>query len=395
MRRRAIGSDAVSIRPFRKLPTRGFSAIVSVHCRIYTILFGSSDAVLRVFGFCVGGLLVGAFWINSRLFHSRVPLVGLGLLSLNTTFFVWGTTIRGYGLGSALIVLTFGCVQAVSFSLRLRDAAPGRCWLVCLVFKFSSTTGILLLAIVASAAIVFLFQHSFKDFLVVSAICVAVLGSLLAYVPAYARARDWNILVRGAPTLYSLWKHCEVALGNPGYSIPALWYSVAIGLAGVLIFRTYKNQGGQAVPHRDLIWFAVIVSGLSITGCYLFLRVLSYTTSASYCVALICLITAALDLMASSLCTATWLRLVRLGFGLAALIASPFADWSAITERQTNVDVAARTVASRAASDDLIVVVPCQFGIPFNRYYRGSARWLTIPNITTTGSTATISSKQK
>ena len=91
---------------------------------------------------------------------------------------------------------------------------------------------------------------------------MAVLGSLLAYVPAYARARDWNILVRGAPSLYSLWKHCEVALGNPGYSIPALWYSVAIGLAGVFIFRTYKNQGGQPVPHRELIWFAVIVSGL-------------------------------------------------------------------------------------------------------------------------------------
>src|SRR5438045_3249055 len=54
--------------------------------RIYTILFGSSDTVLRVLGFCIGGLLVGAFWINSRLFRSGVPLVGLGLLSLNTTF---------------------------------------------------------------------------------------------------------------------------------------------------------------------------------------------------------------------------------------------------------------------------------------------------------------------
>ena len=348
--------------------------------RIYTILFGSSDTVLRVFGFCVGGLLVGAFWINSRLFCSGVPLVWLGLLSLNTTFFVWGTTIRGYGLGSALIVLTFGCVGSLLLASTPRRGA----WAM-LVSMFGVQVllynSILLLAIVASAAIVFLFRRRFKDFLVVSAICVAVLGSLLAYVPVYARARDWNILVRGAPTLYSLWKHCEVALGNPGYSIPALWYSVAIGLAGVLIFRTYKNQGGQPVPHRELIWFAVIVSGLSITGCYLFLRVLSYTTSAWYYLALICLITAALDLMASSLCTATWLRLVKLGFGSAALIAAPFADWSAITERQTNVDVAARTVAAQAASGDLIVVVPCQFGIPFNRYYRGSARWLTIPNI--------------
>jgi hypothetical protein len=348
--------------------------------RIYTILFGSSDTVLRVLGFCVGGFLVGAFWINSRLFRSGVPLVGLGLLSLNTTFFVWGTTIRGYGLGSALIVLIFGCVGSL-----LLAPTPRRRATAMLVSLFGVQVliynSILLMAIVASAAIIFLFRRRFKDFLVVSAICVPVFGSLLAYVPAYARARDWNILVRGAPTLYSLWKHCEVALGNPGYSIPALWYSIVLGLAGVFIFRTYKNHRGQPVPHRELVWFAVIVSGSSITGCYLFLRVLSYTTSAWYYLALICLIAAALDLMASSLCTSTWLRLIKLGFGSAALIAAPFADWSAITERQTNVDIAARTVAARAAPGDLIIVTPWQLGIPFQRYYCGAAPWMTIPSI--------------
>jgi hypothetical protein len=303
----------------RNFQHEAFPPLFPFIIRIYTILFGSSDTVLRLFGLCVGGLLVGAFWINSRLFRSGVPLVGLGLLSLNTTFFVWGTTIRGYGLGSALIVLTFGCVGSL-----LLASTPRRSVTAMLVSLFGVQVllynSILLMAIVASAVIIFLFRRSLKHVLVVSAIGGVVLGSLLAYVPAYARARDWNILVRGAPSHYSLWKHCEVALGNPGYSIPALWYSVAIGLAGVFIFRIYKNQGGEPVPHRELIWFAVIVSGLSITGCYLFLRVLSYTTSAWYYLALICLIAAALDLMASSLCTATWLRLVRLGFASAALI---------------------------------------------------------------------------
>jgi hypothetical protein len=348
--------------------------------RIYTALFGSSDTVLRVFGFCVGCLLAGAFWINSRLFRSGVPLVGLGLLSFNTTFFVWGTTIRGYGLGSALIVLMFGCVG----SLLLRST-PKRCvtaMLVCLfgvqVLLYSS---ILLIAIVASAAVVFLLRRCLRDALVISTICAVVLSSLLVYVPAYSRARDWNILVRGAPTPYSLWKHWEVALGNPDYSIPALWYSIAIGLIGILVFRIYKNRGGQLVPHRELIWFALIVSGLSIASCYLFLQVLSYTTRDWYYLALICLIAAALDLVGSSLCTATWLRMVRLGLGLAAIIAAPFADWSAIVERQTDIDIAARTVAGRAATDDLIVVTPWQFGIAFQRYYRGTAPWITIPNI--------------
>src|SRR5438105_10104205 len=202
--------------------------------RIYTALFGSTDTALRVFGFCVGCLLVGASWINSRLFRSGVPLVGLGLLSLNTTFFVWGTTIRGYGLGSALIVLMFGCVGSL-----LLASTPKRCIIAMLVCLFGVQVllynSILLMAIVASAAVLFLFRSRLKDVLVICAICAVVLGSLLAYVPAYLRARDWNILVRGSPTFYSLWKHLEVALGNPAYSIPALWYCIAIGLAGVLI----------------------------------------------------------------------------------------------------------------------------------------------------------------
>jgi hypothetical protein len=241
---------------------------------------------------------------------------------------------------------------------------------------------ILLMAIAASAAAVLLFRRRLKHALVVSAICLVALSSLLAYAPPYLRARDWNILVRGKPTQYSLWKHWEVALGNPGYSVPAFWYFIAIAAAGALIFRIYRKRTGQPLPRPDVISFAVIVCGLGIIGYYLFLRVLSYTTSAWYYLAMTCLIAVALDLIVSSLCQAIWSRLTRLGFALAALITAPFADWSAITERQTNVDVAARAVAAQAAPSDLIVVVPWQFGIPFNRYYRGSAPWMTIPNIT-------------
>jgi hypothetical protein len=364
----------------RNFQHEAFPPFFPLIVRIYTILFGSSDTVLRIFGFCVGCLVISAFWINSRLFRTDVPLIGLALMSLNTTFFVWGTTIRGYGLGSALIVLMFGCLGSV-----LIASNSGRCITAILVCMAGVQTllynSVLLTAIAASAALVLLFQRHLRRVLVVSTICAVALFSLLPYVPAYSRARDWNILVRGTPTLYSLWKHSEVALGNPAYSIPAIWYTIAIGLAGVLIFRIQRARGRRAIPQRELVWFALAVCGLSVIGYYVFLRVLSYTTSAWHYLALICVLAAALDLIASNLCTANWLRLVRLGFGAISLIVAPFADWSAITERQTNVDLVAQAVTARAAPSDLIVVVPWPFGIPFQRYYRGAARWITIPSI--------------
>ena len=131
----------------------------------------------------------------------------------------------------------------------------------------------------------------------------------------------------------------------------------------------------------DLIWYGLLASALSLAGCYAFLRVLSYTTSNWYYLAFTCVVAAALDLIASALCTTDWLRFARLGIAAVILIAAPFADWFAIGERQTNVDLAAKTAGERANANDLVVVVPWQFGIPFSRYYRGTARWITIPNI--------------
>src|SRR5437879_549935 len=251
----------------RNFQHEAFPPLFPLIVRIYAIVFGSSDAVLRIFGFCVGCLLISAFWINSRLFRTNVPLVGLGLMSLNTTFFVWGTTMRGYGLGSALIVLMFGCIAdlLLASNPRRNIIAMFACLLGVQVLLYNS---VLLIALTASAVVICLFQRRFKHALVIFAISAIALLSLLPYVPAYLRARDWNILVRGWPTSYSLWKHFEVALGNPGYSIPAVWYAIAVGLAGVFIFRIYKAGDPKFDTQQQLIWFAIGVCMLSLAGCY-------------------------------------------------------------------------------------------------------------------------------
>ena len=364
----------------RNFQHEAFPPLFPLIVRGYTFLFGSTDVAFRVFGFIVGCFLIGAFWINARLTRSNVPLLGLALTSLNTTFFVWGTTVRGYGLGSALIVLVFGCIGSLIIAANRQRVVLTT--LTCLfAVQILLYNSVLLLAIGGAAVVTLLVQRRFKQALVVIAICSVAVLLLLPYVPAYLRARDWNILVRGWPTSYSLWKHFEVALGNPGYSIPALWYVIAIGLIGVFIFRLYRNRVRQSDQPAQLVWFAIFACAFALFGCYAFLRILSYTTSNWYYLAFVCVVAAVLDLIASVLCTTDWLRLLRIGIGVAAFIAAPFADWSAITERQTNVDLAAQIVTQRAGANDLALVAPWPFGIPFNHYYHGAARWMTIPNI--------------
>ena len=364
----------------RNFQHEAFPPLFPLIIRGYTFVFGSTDAALRVFGFVIGCLLIAAFWINARLIRGDVPLVALALTALNTTFLVWGTTIRGYGLGSALVVLVFGCIGSL-----LVGAKPQQVVATALIALFAVQVllynSVLLLAIGGAAVLILFFQRRFKQALLVASICGVALLFLLPYVPSYLRARDWNILVRGWPTSYSLWKHFEVALGNPGYSIPALWYCIALGLSGVLVFQLVRNREGQSADQTNLVWFAIFACALALFGCYAFLRILSYTTSNWYYLAFICVGAAALDLIASVLCTSTSLRWIRLVIAAGAMIAAPVADWDAITERHTNVDLAAQVVSERVGADDLVVVVPWQFGIPFNRYYHGSARWMTVPRI--------------
>src|SRR5205823_1255094 len=71
----------------------------------------------------------------------------------------------------------------------------------------------------------------------------------------------------------------------------------------------------------------------------------------------------------------------RVALTMAALLVMPFASWQLLTQRQTNIDIIAHKLEQEAGPNDLIVVIPWSVGISFNWYYHGTARWLTLPNI--------------
>ena len=73
------------------------------------------------------------------------------------------------------------------------------------------------------------------------------------------------------------------------------------------------------------------------------------------------------------------MRMVRLAAVVVALAVLPAASWGQISLRQTNVDLVARQLEERAQPNDLVVVNPWMLGVSFNRYYHGSAKWVTNP----------------
>ena len=74
---------------------------------------GGTDFAFRCLGFLIALALLGAVWLNARVLRSSLPLVSLGLLAGNLTLVRWGDSLRAYGLGCALILLTLALVWSL------------------------------------------------------------------------------------------------------------------------------------------------------------------------------------------------------------------------------------------------------------------------------------------
>jgi len=96
----------------RWFPHEGFPLLFLLLLRGYAAALGTGDAALRLFGFGVGVLLLGAIWFQALATQRRVPLIALALLGFHPVLFLWGDSVRGYGIGAALILITFALLAA-------------------------------------------------------------------------------------------------------------------------------------------------------------------------------------------------------------------------------------------------------------------------------------------
>src|SRR5207247_6710490 len=71
---------------------------------------GNTDPFLRVLGLYVGLFLLLAFWLASWTMRNGAPLLAVTLAGLNVTMVRAGDSLRGYGLGSALVVLALAVI---------------------------------------------------------------------------------------------------------------------------------------------------------------------------------------------------------------------------------------------------------------------------------------------
>jgi hypothetical protein len=336
--------------------------------RGYVAIAGNTDASLRIFGVLVGlGLLLAGWWSARRL-RDDVPLVFLTLAVLNPAFLIWGTTIRGYGLGSVMAVLAFAATANFLRQNKTRDAVLMALAFVAAVQCLVSNTA-LVFAISLGAMSICWWRGERRSALIVGGALGLAALSFLPYLTTYSKT-GWRVVLQTNASLAALLSVFCDSLGANKPLTAVAWIFFTL-LAAILMFR----NGNRPI----LSVYSALVGLFAFAGICSFLKLLSYIPQQWYFVPLVCVLAATLDLIVSAAALSTALRAVRLVLCIAAAGVMCWSSWPALTARQTNVDLVANWLGQNARANDLLIVNPWFAGVSFNRYYRGTAPWITVP----------------
>src|SRR2546423_3995402 len=215
---------------------------------------GNTDPGLRVLGLCVGLFSLAAFWFASWTMRSGAPLLAVTLAGLNVTMVRAGDSLRGYGLGSALAVLTLAVVWRLTSRPSL---AAFSCAVAVAVLSVQSLyqNAFLVFAACCGGFMLCAVERRWRDTLPIFAVGAAAAVSLLPYIPLIARAHWYAIYKTGFRFSYGGQQLSE-ATGSTLTGFTWVWVVLCIGALAAAIFVSFWRRDRLPEHVRGLILFA-------------------------------------------------------------------------------------------------------------------------------------------
>ncbi|MGA9453214.1 MAG: hypothetical protein WBW41_17935 [Verrucomicrobiia bacterium] len=344
---------------------------------------GQSDLGLRVLGMLIGIGVPAAIWAAAWTAR-RPPLLSLALVGLNSLVIFYSDSLRGYGLGCVFIMLAAGAAWAF---LKKPTWARAGILAVAAILSVQALyqNAVLLAAIGLGAWVVCWRRKNVRGAMKISLAGLSAAVSLLPY---------WSNLstLPNASTSLRMGFYPEIAYRNlasiVAFPLPqyvCVWGFIALAVVGFGAAAIWRvGQAQSAVPANgvlpdDLPLFAAATLLAALVGFTGFLWYAALPTQPWYFLPLVALLAVCFDFGVPVVSLPGLLRAALFGLVAAtALIAAPFAQRD-LNWHFTNVDRLARQVAGEAAPQDFIIVTPWFCGLTFERYFKSSTPWQTLP----------------
>jgi hypothetical protein len=339
---------------------------------------GGTDFDLRIYGFIVGLLILGAVWFNGWALTRSVPLISLGLLAVNVAVVRWGDSLRAYGTGSVLMLLT------VALMWRFVASPNRNRWLLAALAAFFSVqclfqNAFLLLAVCIAGGAVCLRRKDIKNLVAVLAIGFFAAISMIPYFRIIRESEDWSVVSQTGFMPGVVWQNLSEALAGAAPWLKWLWIGPAIGVvfqwAKIIGRREPVNENSNA----SVVLYAATALIAGALSFFVYLRLAALPTEVWYYLPLITFLSVCIDAaLAGVLPRFPIWRLLFLGTIVTVAFPKTF---ELAQYRQTDMDLVAEALRQRATPNDLIILNPWYYGISFERYFNGKTPWLTVPDL--------------
>ncbi|TAL04596.1 MAG: hypothetical protein EPO07_04900 [Verrucomicrobia bacterium] len=339
---------------------------------------GASDLRLRVFGFAVGLGILFALWLNARLLKTGVPLLPLGLVAMNLAVVRWGDSLRGYGLGCVLMLVSVGLVWRLSQCMtpaRFALAAVAGILSVQCLYQNAFLFG----AACVGGCVVCLRRREMRNGLIVLAAGVPAALSLLPYLRPLQRAQDWWVVEKTGFSEDRLLQTLGDAAGagNPWMNWVWLGLLFLVAVVGLAMLKSSREDTLEVSGEVRVFGAVMLLTGLAGFG--VFIQLAQLPTQTWYWLPLLAFGGMCFECV---LCHGSRnVRVARLLLIIAIALGTFQTNLRFAGCRQTNMDRIAEHLAKRVGPADLIVVHPWYLSVSFNRYYHGPAKWRTLPPI--------------
>lgn len=367
---------------WKNLQYESFPILWLLIVRAFANLFGPmNDAAFRVLGFSIGIGLVSILWFFVRSLRQSYPLLSLALFALSPSVIIWGDSLRAYGLGIVLALLTGALLWRFVQNpdgLRFVTATLAAIASVQVLF-FDST---ILMAFCAGGITVCAIRRAWKTAALVLAIGGLAAASLVPYARDITDKQDWSGLVEVADyDLLQFFFRINDTISPAGAWALFVWLGLFVisVFAGARIFRLRRINGSSEHQFAVIVYsYVALIFGT--VGMFLFLKVLGYRTAPWYYLPLLAVVSVCIDVLFSCQIKTKNARVARL-IGVIAIATATLFSGGAARMRLTNVDLVATRLRALALPKDLVLVSRWVNAISFSRYYRGQAPWITVPRI--------------
>jgi hypothetical protein len=362
---------------WQKLPHDSFPFLVPLAVRAWSAVgLGNTDLGLRVLGLLAGLFLLLAFWVISWTMRNGTPLLAVTLAGLNVTIVRVGDSVRGYGLGSALAVLTLAVIWRLAWRPSLTAFF---CAVAVAILSVQSLyqNAVFLFAACCGGFVVCAVERRWRDMLPVFGVGAAAAVSLLPYIPLIIGVQDWSIITRYGFDFSIGWQQLAQAMASPLPVFTWVWVALWIGAVATSMFVLLWRRARLPDRVRSVILFAGTSLVLAAAGYAVFLKLNALPTLPRYYVPLLVLSAVCLDAVLFTV--SGWARPAAMILAVLAISTTFLFELPAVKCRETNVDLVAAKLSSEVVPNDFVIVYPWYCGVTFERYYKAAAPWTTFP----------------